>query len=405
MSSVDTWDYVIIGAGISGLTIARELRIREKNSRVLILEKENVIGLHGSGRNSGVLHSGVYYPEHSIKAEICASGSKKMAAYCEENSLPINRIGKLIIPTRETDKTQLELLLNRASLNNVTVELLDEKQLKDIEPEAHTATGNALFLPSTSVVDPHAILTQLQNDLGDNNVKFMFQAKLESVDAQDSTIVVNRQQLKYGVLINAAGQHADKIAKMCGVGEQYVILPFRGSYFKLKSESKIHLNHLIYPVPDLSVPFLGVHSVTTINGDIYFGPSAVPALGREHYSGFKGVDIKDASNIMKHVMHQYLINKNGFRRYAHEEIGRFLKFQFTKAVKQLVPRITENLLQDCNKVGIRAQLYDVENEELVMDFLLKRKNNTIHILNAISPAFTSSLGMASKVVDAIQEDA
>ena len=395
------WDYVIIGSGIVGLSVARELCARKKESSILIIEKENAIGLHASGRNSGVLHSGIYYPEDSLKAKICASGSILMSNYCKEKGLPINRIGKIILPINKNDDRQLELLYKRATTNNASVEFIDSKHLKIIEPEVKSITGNALFSPNTSVVDPKSIMLQLQKDLEKKDICFMFNAALKDIDIQNSTININNNHYQYGMLINTAGQYSDKIAHMCDVGTQYALIPFRGEYYKLKKDSKIHLNHLVYPVPDLNIPFLGVHSVTTIQGETYFGPSAVPALGREHYSGFKGINFRDASSTLTHISSMYLLNKQGLRRYTHEEIGRFLKFNFVKAARKLVPNLKMNSLQSCDKVGIRAQLYDTNEKKLVTDFLIEKKYNTVHVLNAVSPAFTSAFSMAKKIVNKV----
>ena len=295
------WDYVIIGSGIMGLSVARELNAINKESSILIIEKESAIGMHASGRNSGVLHSGIYYPKDSLKAKICASGSILMSNYCKDKGLPIKRIGKIILPVNENDDSQLELLYERATTNNASVEFIDSKHLNTIEPEVKSITGTALFSPNTSVVDPKSIMLKLQKDLEKKGICFMFNALLKDIDMQNSTISVNNNHYQYGVLINTAGQHSDKIAHMCGAGVQYALIPFRGEYYKLRKDSKIHLNHLVYPVPDLNVPFLGVHSVTTIKGETYFGPSATPALGREHYSGIKGVNVRDASSALIHL--------------------------------------------------------------------------------------------------------
>ncbi len=398
-ASITNWDYIIVGAGIVGLSVARELRLREKHSSILILEKEKSIGLHASGRNSGVLHSGIYYPKGSLKANICSTGSTLMSNYCQEKNLPINKIGKIILPIHKGDDVQLEVLYNRAISNNALVEIVDNRRLKELEPEVKSITNSAIFSPNTSVVDPKSIMVQLQEDLKKESVCFMFQSTLKKVDMENTTISMGDKKYKFKVLINTAGQYSDQIAHMCGVGERYKLIPFRGSYYKLKKNSKIHLNHLIYPVPKLNMPFLGVHSVTTINGETYFGPSAVPALGREHYSGIDGIDFNDAVSTLTHLTSMYFSNNQNFRHYAHDEVGRFLKFNFIKAAKEIVPGLTGKSLQSCDKVGIRAQLYDTKEKKLVMDFLIEKRYNTIHVLNAVSPAFTSAFSMAKEVVD------
>ena len=395
-----SFDYVIIGGGIVGLAIARKLRSREYDARILILEKENALGLHGSGRNSGVLHSGIYYPENSLKARICAAGSMAMASYCDEYGLPINRIGKVIVPVRERDDPQVDLLARRAVSNGADVEILDEQQLRDVEPEAHSVSGRALFSPGTSVVDPMAVLAHLSKDLQELGVEVKLGSRIEAVDPLCSEIQVSGVRYSYGVLFNAAGQHADSIARLFGVGGQYTMIPFRGKYYKVASSAGINLKRLVYPVPGLEMPFLGIHTVTTISGDSYFGPSAIPAFGREHYAGIKGMRINEAFVTISHLAQHYVDNKQGFRPYVHAEVGRFLKRQFFKAAKQLVPQLQVTDLTAADKVGIRAQLYDKKHKMLVTDFLIEKKENSIHVLNAISPAFTCAFKMAEEIVDA-----
>ncbi len=393
------FDYIILGAGIVGLTIAKTLVEKYSDSKILIIEKEPQSGLHGSGRNSGVMHSGIYYPSDSLKALVCSEGSKKMASYCDEHNLPINRMGKVVVPTKEHDDPQVELLFQRGQENGAKVEIIDEQQLKEIEPDARTASGRALYSPNTAVVDPKAILKKIINELEDNNVEIQYSTQCKSVDAKKSIIYTEKDKMSYGVLYNATGQYADKIAKLFGAAENYTSLPFKGLYYKLSHESNIHFNGLIYPVPDLNVPFLGVHTVKTIDGNQYLGPTAIPAFGRENYQGLEGVNIAETGQISYHLIQQYIKNNQGFRQFAHEEAFRFLKKNFTQAVQALVPAIKEEYLLPSNKVGIRAQLLNTKTRKLEMDFLVERKDNTVHILNAVSPAFTSSLKFAELVVE------
>ena len=176
-------------------------------------------------------------------------------------------------------------------------------------------------------------------------------------------------------------------------------MPFKGLYYGLSKNSNIRLNGLIYPVPDLSVPFLGIHSVKLVNGSVYFGPTAIPAFGRENYQGFEGVNIKDASSISYHLLRQYISNKKGFRAYTHQEASRFLKSEFLKSIQSLVPNLSSNDLVISHKVGIRAQLLDTKHNELVMDFVVEKVDNTTHVLNAVSPAFTSAFSFAKYILN------
>lgn len=392
-----SYDAVIVGAGIIGLSMARELRRRDPRSRIVVLEKEPALGRHASGRNSGVLHSGIYYPAGSLKAALCADGARRMAEYCRERSLPVAAIGKVILPTRAADDGQLDLLLERARANGARAELIDERTLRELEPEARTATGRALFSPDTSVVDPKQVLAALSAELTQSGVDIQLGRCVES--AKNGSLTVGGTTLSYGLLINAAGLHADVIARAAGVGERYVILPFKGIYYRLLPSAPLDIRRLIYPVPDLRVPFLGVHFTRSITGEVHLGPTAVPAFGREHYRGLTGVEVGDAGRIVTTLARQYASNKQGFRTFVHAEAGRFLKPLFVSAARALVPRLRSRDLEASGKVGIRAQLFDKERQELVMDFVLERGERSLHVLNAVSPGFTSAFSFASYALD------
>jgi L-2-hydroxyglutarate oxidase LhgO len=217
----------------------------------------------------------------------------------------------------------------------------------------------------------------------------------------DARTVTNEfgEVIRYGILINAAGLHADTVAHKFGVGRQYHILPFKGIYWKLNPASGVRLNHLVYPVPDLRVPFLGVHTTTGTDGTVYLGPTAIPALGRENYRGLSGIAPADIARIAKASAIQFARNTNGFRRLAVIETGKLLKGRFVKAVQRLIPAVRSEHLLPCAKVGMRAQLYDSSSGQLVNDFLVQRGPQSIHVLNAISPAWTCSMPFASFVCD------
>ena len=392
-------DYLIIGAGIIGLSLARALKLREPQANIVILEKENTVGVHASGRNSGVLHSGIYYPENSLKAQVCAAGAKALAAYCEAHHLPMHRTGKLILPIKASDEATFALLLQRAKHNGVAVEQLDAQQLRQLEPFVQSATGRALYVPETAVVDSLAILNHIYAALVKDNVAVHFNQRDLSVDVLNKQVIASGQRFHYGHLFNTAGLFADKVAEQCGLKQRYTMLPFKGLYYELDTHSPIKLNHLIYPVPDMGVPFLGVHFTKSVSGCVYVGPTAIPALGRENYQGFSGMNMGETLKNMGHLGRQYFNNVRGFRAYVHQEVPRFLKPYFINSARSLVPSIQSNDLIASSKVGIRAQLYDCKKNELVMDFLIAKTNNETHVLNAVSPAFTSAFSFVDKVIE------
>tara|TARA_Y200000002_G_scaffold382927_1_gene402094 strand:+ start:2492 stop:3691 length:1200 start_codon:yes stop_codon:yes gene_type:complete len=394
------FDLIVLGAGITGLSVARQKLLDNPDSKILIIEKENKIGMHGSGRNSGVLHSGIYYPSETLKAKFCAEGSKLMMQYCKDNNLPILKCGKVILPTNNNDDSLIDLLYNRGITNGAHVKIVSQKELTEIEPEANSKVKRALYSPNTSVVDPNSILNNIKRELEKSGTKFLFNERVVSASPDTSMVTTDKENIfKYDHLVNCTGQYSDIVSKLFKVGERYTLLPFKGSYYGINKDSNIRLNGLIYPVPDLNTPFLGIHSVKLVDGSIYFGPTAIPAFGREHYQGFEGVNIKDASSVSYHLFRQYLSNKKGFRKYTHQETWRFFKNQFLKSLQALIPNLSKDDLVTSKKVGIRAQLLDTHSNELVMDFLVERTYNTTHVLNAVSPAFTSAFSFAKYILD------
>ncbi|GGI79985.1 L-2-hydroxyglutarate oxidase [Legionella impletisoli] len=399
LSNVVYADYLIVGAGIIGLSLARELVRKQPQARIVVLEKETEIGLHASGRNSGVLHSGIYYKEGSLKAKLCLQGARAMADYCKRYKLPLNPIGKIITPTKPSDQSTIQMLYQCARQNGANVSLIDEYGLREIEPEAKIFGSQALYSPDTSVIEPKTILLNLYEQLLKKKVVFYFNQPCKKIDIKRKKVFSNNLIFSYGHLFNTAGLNADIIAKECGIAEQYTMIPFKGIYYELKANAPIKINHLIYPAPDMNVPFLGVHFTRSVSGKIYIGPSAFPAFGREHYGGIKGMSIKETLEIFIHLARQYISNKQGFRLYAHQEIRQFTKAGFIASARQLIPRIQGNDLVKSSKVGIRAQLYDKHEKELVMDFLFKSTENETHVLNAVSPAFTSAFSFSKLIID------
>jgi len=399
MNERRTADFVVVGAGIVGLAVARELKRRHPAGHVVVLEKEDALGEHASGRNSGVLHSGIYYPEGSLKGAMCAEGARELAAYCREHQLPIVRAGKVVVPTRPEDDAALDLLQQRARRNGARAELIDAQQLREIEPDARSATGRALHVPETAVVAPKAVLCHLAQTLTSAGVEVLLGHRVGEIDPARGRLRAGGLELHYGHLFNAAGLHADRVAQACGAGGRYGMLPFKGLYYRLVPDSGLRVNGLIYPVPDLRVPFLGIHFTREVDGSVAVGPTAVPALGRENYHGARGIRPGEAAGILLQVAAQYARNDQGFRRFAHMEALRFLKSRFVAAARALVPRLGPEHLARSSKVGIRAQLVDRTTHRLVMDFVVEPGERSTHILNAVSPAFTSAFPFARLVLD------
>ena len=386
---------VIVGGGIVGLSIARELASRGARD-LLVLEKEDGLGRHASGRNSGVLHAGIYYAPDRRKARTCLAGNLAMRTYCKEKGLPLLECGKVIVAREESELPVLDELARRAAANGARVDMLDEKALAAVEPSARTV-GRALWSRMTAVVDPKAVLASLRTDL-ESGGRVRIRTGVEVVGAPGpGTVRTTAGDVAYGRLVNAAGAHCDRVARFFGVGEHYRLIPFKGIYRKLRKDARLVVNGNIYPVPDTRNPFLGVHFTRSVHGDVYLGPTAIPAFGRENYGIFAGVD-RDAPRIAFEDAVLFFANP-GFRSVALSEPRKYLPAYLHRDAARLVRGFDPTEVEPADKVGIRPQLVDWRTKELLMDFIVERAGDTLHVLNPISPVFTRAMELARQIAD------
>jgi len=386
-----TASILICGAGIVGLTVARDL-VAAGHNDILIIDKEQEAGKHASGRNSGVLHAGIYYAPGSLRAKSCLEGNFRMKQYCEERKLPLLKTGKVIVARDESELPTLNELYKRATQNGAKVELIDDKQLAEIEPNAKSA-GQALFSHYTAVVDPKAILQSIQADLlATGKVKLQFGTRFTGLGKQEGrrlNVQTTTGAISCAFFLNAAGAYGDVVAHAFGLGKDYQLIPFKGIYKKLKPEHAHTIRGSIYPVPNIKNPFLGVHFTRGVHGGVYLGPTAIPALGRENYGIFSGID-SEAPRILLRDALLFFRNKK-FREVALEEPRKYSFTYFFNDARKLVKELKPTDIESCPKAGIRPQLVDVKKNELVMDFVIEGTDASVHVLNSISPAFTSSL--------------
>ena len=395
-------DFCIVGGGMVGLSIANQLLEKEIAQSILIIDKEPKLGLHSSGLNSGVLHAGIYYEPNSLKAKVCVEGSRRLKQWVKERSLPLNECGKVIVPQNEDLDSQIDLLYERGEANGATVEIWDKTKLKEFLPLCRSASGRALWSPNTAVVKPKIVLERLESELREKGVIFQLnQPEWEINPLKREITLNNNEKVAYGHLINCAGLRADEVAYKFDIGLDYKLLPFKGLYWQIKNNSKIKINTNLYPVPDLNVPFLGVHFTPSADIDpvINIGPTATPALGRENYHAFENVEPLSAVNNLLCLINQYFLNEGGFRKYVHQQSLLFLKPLMLKEAKKLIPSISSSDLKFSNKVGIRPQLFNKKNKKLENDFICLSGENSTHVMNAISPAFTASFSLADLIID------
>jgi len=392
--SFERAEILIVGAGIIGLTLAREL-VRTGHGDIVIIEKEPELGRHASGRNSGVLHAGIYYAPDSLKAKSCLNGNFLMRAYCKEKGLPLLENGKVIVTRSAEELPVLDELYRRALANGAKVDMIDERQLAEIEPHARTVE-RALFSHYTAVVDPKAVLKSLKADLvATGRVKIVLDCRFEGL--KGSGIARTSQgEIAFQRLINASGAHCDTVARHFGIADRYRLIPFKGVYRLLRKEAPITVNSSIYPVPDIRNPFLGVHFTRSVHGDVYLGPTAIPAFGRENYGILAGMD-SEALAIAWEDLVLFLANPL-FRNVALTEPKKYFPSFFYRDAARLVQRLDPADLVAATKVGIRPQLVDWQTKQMVMDFLVVADGPALHVLNPISPAFTSSMDLAQGIV-------
>lgn len=391
-------DFLVIGGGVIGLSIARELKARHKAARILVIEKEASCGLHASGRNSGVLHAGFYYSPDSLKAKFTKLGNERMTAYCEHKGIPLNRCGKLVVAKDADDLPGLDELIQRGQTNGIEIQEVSEAEAKCIEPRAKTY-HRALFSPRTSTVNPQQVVDAMLQDAKDEGIDIRFSTAY--MRRENSGILTNIGPIAAGYVVNAAGLYADKIALDYGFSKKYRILPFKGLYlYSNEPPSAIRTN--IYPVPDLRNPFLGVHFTITVDGRAKIGPTAIPAFWRENYKGFQNFSLAELMEVTVRGLGLLTNAQFDYHRLAVEEVAKYSRSKMVALASELAEGVVESNYQQWGRPGIRAQLLDITKKKLEMDFVLEGDCRSIHVLNAVSPAFTCSLPFADYVCDRIE---
>lgn len=385
---------LVVGGGIVGLTLARELRLR-RGLDVVVLEKEDRLGVHASGRNSGVLHAGVYYATGGLRAQTCLAGNRLMKAYCRARGIPVVESGKVIVARNEGEGPALEELSRRATANGARVRWLSPQELADVEPRARTV-GRALHSLDTAVVDPIAVVESLRAELTALGVTITTRTRFLGL-AGPGVARTNDGPVRFDRLVNAAGAHADVVARCFGLAAHLRMIPFKGIYYRLRKDREVDVRSSIYPVPDLRNPFLGVHFTRNARGELYLGPTAIPAFGRENYGLLAGAD-REALRIIGFDL--VLLWRNAaFRAVAMTEPRKYVSRWFHRDASRLVVGHEPTSYERAKKVGIRPQLVDWKTKQLLMDFLVEARDGSVHVLNPISPAFTASMEMARRIVD------
>ena len=389
----------IIGSGVVGLTLAYEITNHNPEYEITIFEKEDNSIRHGTGRNSGVIHSGIYYTPNSLRSKLCIEGSSLMKKFIEEHNLYLNPCGKLLIPRYSNDIESLDFLFNRSKEVGVNaIKLNSKEEILKIEPNCNPHFDQALFIKDTAIGDPKEVSAKLLELLNQRKVSIFYHHEVRKVVSKKGLVYVKDTLFEFDLVINAAGLYADKIAEISNLKTNYSSLPFKGKYWSVKTTNPNELpKTLLYPVPNLAHPFVGIHTVYDKSGNFYLGPSSTPVFGKEAYKPFQKFKFIEFITLVIKFVVKILKNENKLRNLAISEFQNLFLSHIKKSTKVYFKNSLELILNESEKVGIRSQIFDNKSKTLFNDFVVIKQNKTVHILNAISPAWTSSFAMAKYI--------
>ena len=388
----DSFDVVVIGGGIVGMATAMAIlgrNPRQKPRTIAVLEAEATLAEHQTGRNSGVIHSGIYYKPGSLKATLCVRGREAMLRFCEEHGVATELCGKVIVATREEEKPALEVLIERGAANGVPVVRLSTEELKEREPAVHGVAS--VFVPATGIVDYAAVTRAMALVVEQRGGEVRLGSRVIGITPGASEFVIQTEvgTIKARNIVNCAGLHCDQVARMCGIEPGIAIIPFRGEYYDLVPESRGLCKNLIYPVPDARFPFLGVHFTRATSGKVEAGPNAVLAFKREGYDK-TSFSFDDSAALLTYLGFWKMAGQHW--RTGLGEMHRSLsKAAFVRSLQALVPTVTAADLVP-GRAGVRAQAVDKDGK-LADDFRLIEAPAMLHVLNAPSPAATASIAI------------
>ncbi|GAA0682369.1 L-2-hydroxyglutarate oxidase [Marinobacterium maritimum] len=398
-SMQSTFDFIVIGGGILGLSTARQLQQRFPGKRVLVLEKESSPAQHQTGHNSGVIHAGVYYKPGSMKARFCKEGNEATKAFCREHDIPFDECGKLLVATNELELERMQGLIGRCAENELPIEVLDAEQLKAREPNI-TGVGG-IFVPSTGIVSYTRICEKMAELVAAEGGEVRYNAEVRRIrELTDRVEVETELELFSGnFLVSCAGLMSDRVVRMLGQKPDFKIIPFRGEYFLLPPEHNHIVNHLIYPIPDPDLPFLGVHLTRMIDGTVTVGPNAVLAFKREGYRK-TDISLRDMAEMLTYPGLLKMLARN-LKPGLMEMKNSIFRRGYLEQVRKYCPQLT---LEDLTPypAGVRAQAV-AKDGSLVDDFLFVNTERALVVCNAPSPAATSAIPIGAHIVDQVAE--
>jgi L-2-hydroxyglutarate oxidase len=401
MSSIH--DYVVIGGGIVGVSTAWQLQQRHPEKRVVLIEKESGFSQHQTGHNSGVIHAGVYYAPGSLKANFCKAGVEKTLEFCKRHDIPVENCGKLLVATNALEMERMQALYQRCHDNNIEVKLLDQAQLKLAEP--NIVGLGAIFVESTCIVNYRQVTEKMAEDFCALGGEVMLNTEVVGLEEHSDRIDIHGIQqgtsltVSCQFLISCSGLMADRLTKMLNIDTDFQIIPYRGEYYQLPSSMNKIVNHLIYPIPDPDLPFLGVHLTRMIDGSVTVGPNAVQGWKREGY-GKINFSFKDVWQMMTFAGF-WRVSKNNLKTGFIETKNSLWKRGYLKLVNKYCPQIEVGDLKRY-PAGIRAQAV-LKDGSLVHDFLFSESKRSLHVCNAPSPAATSAIPIGDYICNKVAD--
>lgn len=393
------YDYIIIGGGIVGLATAWQLQQREPGRSILLMEKEPAFAMHQTGRNSGVIHAGVYYAPGSLKARFCREGVAATIGFCKQHQIPYQQCGKLLVATDELEMQRMAALFDRCKQNRIEAELLNRRQLAAMEP--NVSGLGAIFVKSTGIVDYQQVATIMAAQFKQAGGQYLLNTKVEQLTEQPDALIVSTAQGQHSCrfLVACAGLMSDRVARMLDIDIDFRIIPFRGEYYQLPAKYNDIVNHLIYPIPDPELPFLGVHLTRMIDGTVTVGPNAVLGWKREGY-GQLNISFQDTLEMARFSGFWASLKQNlkpGLREFKNS----LFKNGYLQQVQKYCPKIKREDLRPY-PTGIRAQAV-LKDGSMVHDFLFAESPRSLHVCNAPSPAATSAIPIGNYICDKITE--
>jgi L-2-hydroxyglutarate oxidase len=388
------YDFCIVGGGIVGLATARELLRRRPGSSLVLLEKESGVAMHQTGHNSGVIHAGVYYTPGSMKARLCRQGNDQTKRFCAEHGIPMDVCGKLIVATTPLQVRRLAELRERCKANQISTEEVTRADLSALEP--HIAGLAALLVPSTGIVDYRRLAQALVDEVNKLGGELRLRACVRQITERSNDVeatLAEGEPIRASQIIACAGLQSDRLARASGLNVDLRIIPFRGEYFQLPPAKAHIIKHLIYPVPDPELPFLGVHLTVMIGGIVTVGPNAVLGFAREGYPHFS-FNLRDTVETLRFPGFWRTIAKH-WRSVGNELRGSLLKNHYLQECRRYCPELTLEDLRP-HPAGIRAQAV-LRDGTLVHDFMFADTPRTLHVLNAPSPAATAAMAIAAMI--------